>query len=88
MGAWYEFAQLGEHRPGVLEHVAVGVAAKVVSAGVGLALPTAVSFPRMSRAVVTVAVELHGEAVLRPAAVDYVASDAAVGLGQGPAYAA
>src|SRR6188508_2299035 len=57
-----ERAQLGEHRVRAVEHVAVGVAAELVAAGVGLALAAAVELPCVARAVVAVAVELDGQA--------------------------
>ena len=77
-----EPGQLGEHERRALEHVAVGVAAVLVAAGVGFALAPAVLFPGVAGAVVAVAVELDGEPVVGPAAVDAVAAGGAVGLGQ------
>ena len=54
----------------------------VVAAGVGLAFAVAVVLPGVAGAVVAVAVELDGQAVVGPAAVDAVAAGGLVGLGQ------
>ena len=54
----------------------------VVAAGVGLAFAVAVVLPGVAGAVVAVAVELDGQAVGRPAAVDAVAAGGLVGLGE------
>ena len=54
--------------------VAVGVAPEVVAAGVRFALAAPVLLPRVTGAVVAVAVELDGQATLRPAAVDAAAA--------------
>src|SRR3954470_9172796 len=80
-----EPAELGEHLLGVLEDVAVGVAAVLVSAGVGLALAPAVLLPGMAGVVEAVAVELDREVVLGPAAVDAAAGGDLVGLRAGEA---
>src|SRR4051794_1132951 len=63
-------AQFGEHRGGRFEHVAVRVAAELVAARVCLPLPPAVLLPRAAGVVEAVAVELDGQAVLGPSAVD------------------
>ncbi len=60
--------------------VAVGQAPEVVAACARLALPATIELPGMARAVVAVAVELDGETVLGPAAVDPPAVDGPVGL--------
>src|SRR5438105_3083003 len=50
--------------------------------GRGLRAPAAVLFPRVAGVVELVAVELDGEVVLGPAAVDALAAGGAVGLGE------
>ena len=58
--------QFAEHRPRFLEHVAPRVAAELIAPGVGLTLPPAVRLPRMPRAVVAVAIQLHGQPLTAP----------------------
>ena len=58
----------------VLEDVAVGVPAVLVSARVGLPLPAAVLLPGKARRVEAIAVQLDGQVVLGPAAVDVAAA--------------
>jgi hypothetical protein len=67
----------------LLEDVAVGVAAEVVASRVRLTLTPAVPFPGVAGAVVAVAIELDGEAVCGPAAVDAAGAGLAVGAGEG-----
>lgn len=57
-------------------------AAELVASGPGLALATAVELPRVARGVVAVAVELDGEAMGGPAAVDASAVGATIGFRQ------
>ena len=59
---------------GILEDVAVGVAAELVAARSRLALPAAILLPGVARAVEAVAVDLDRDAVLGPAAVDAAAA--------------
>jgi hypothetical protein len=66
----------------MFEDVAVRVAAELVAAGVCFPLPAAVLLPGVARTVVTVAVELDGQVVLGPAAVDAAPAGGAVGLRQ------
>src|SRR5215211_3893291 len=75
-------AELGEHLFGLFEDVAPGVAAELVAAGAGLAFAAAVLLPGVAGVVVAVAVELDGQPVVGPAAVDVAAAGRAVGLGQ------
>src|SRR5262245_47770221 len=60
--------------------VARGEAAKVVPAGVGLALAAAVVVPCVGRTVIRVAVDLDGQVMLGPAEVDAVRAGGAVGI--------
>ena len=78
-----EDSQLVQHQPRVLEDVAVGVAAELVAACARLSLATAVLLPRVAGMVVAIAVELHGQSLLGPAAVDPASAGGAVRLGQG-----
>jgi gluconolactonase len=75
-------SQLGEHSLRPFEHVAVGVATKVVPAGVRLALAAAVLLPGVAGGVVGVAVELDGQVMVGPAAVDVPSACGAVRLWQ------
>ena len=75
-----EASQLREHETRVLEDVAVGVAAELVAPSARLAFAAAVLLPRVAGAVVAVAVELDGEPVCGPAAVDATSAGGAVGL--------
>src|SRR5439155_7116316 len=72
--------ELTEHRRGVVEHVVAGVAAEVVAPRVRLALAPAILLPGVAGVVVGVAVELDGQAELRPAAVDAALAGDAVGV--------
>jgi hypothetical protein len=63
----------------MLEHVAVGVAAEVISTGEGLALAAPILLPCVTRVVEVVTIELYGEPLVRPAAVDTAAAGRAVG---------
>ena len=69
---WQELPQLGEHRGGIFEDVAVRKAAELVAPGMGLALAAAVLLPGVAGAMESLGVELDGELVVRPAAVDIV----------------
>ncbi len=77
--AGLQVAQLPEHRRRALEDVAVGVAAEVVPTRSGLALATPILLPRVPGVVELVAVELDGQAVVWPAAVDTAAAGWFVG---------
>src|SRR4051812_13297638 len=77
-----ELAQLGDDECWVVVDVVVGVAAELVAAGAGLALTPAVLLPGVAGVVVGVAVELDGQAVFGPAAVDVAPARGPVGLGQ------
>src|SRR2546423_2344504 len=74
--------QLGKHVSRVLEDVAVGVAAKLVTARPCLPLTATVLLPGVATVVKHVTVELHCQAVLRPAAVHPPAAGRPVRLGQ------
>src|SRR5436305_1898933 len=74
--------QLPQHASGVLADVVPGVATELVASPVSLAFAATVSLPCMSAVVEAVAVQLHGERVLRPAAVDIAATGFAVRLRQ------
>jgi hypothetical protein len=62
--------QLGEHQRRGFEHVAVRVAAVLVPAGVGVALAATVVLSGLAGVVEALAIELDGEVVGGPAAVD------------------
>src|SRR5918992_1767531 len=73
-------AQFVEHPVGSLEDVVVSEAAKLVASRPGFPLSAAVELPGVAGAVVAVAVELDGQALLGPAAVDSVAARFPVGV--------
>ena len=75
-----ENAQLVEHLARVFEHVAVRVATELVASRAGFALASAILLPGVARTVVAVAVELDGQTLLGPAAVDAASTCDAVGL--------
>src|SRR4051812_16268921 len=75
-------AKLSEHELRLLEHVAVGVGAELVTARVGLAGAALILLPGVAQAVVDVAVELDRDPLVRPAAVDPPPARHAVGLRQ------
>src|SRR3954452_4223660 len=83
-----ELRELAEHRLGVLEDVAVGVAAVLIAAGVGLALAATILLPGVARVVEAVAVELDGQVVDGPAAVDPAARGDLVGVREGEVFGA
>src|SRR3954471_17620950 len=78
-GSCKQPSELGEHARRLLDDVAVRVAAEVVLARVRLACAHMIALPGVAGAVVDVADELDGEAVLGPAAVDAPAARNAVG---------
>src|SRR4051794_21639206 len=77
-----ERAQLREHPRRVLEDVAPRVAAIRVLSCVRLPLALVALLPRVARVVELVAVELDGDSVVRPAAVDSPAAHHLVCDGQ------
>ena len=68
----------------MFEDVAPGVAAEFVAAGPGFALTAAVLLPGVAGVVVAIAVELDGQPMLGPPAVDTVRAGRAVGARQHP----
>src|SRR5918992_2846776 len=72
--------QFPEHLLRRLEHVVVGVAAELVPPRPGFPFALAVLLPGVAGAVVAVAVELDGEVVGGPAAVDPLGSRGLVGF--------
>jgi hypothetical protein len=71
--------ELIEHGPWVLHYIRVRVPAELVTPCSGLALALPVLLPRVAGVVEAVAVELHGQAMLRPAAIDTTPARRAVG---------
>src|SRR5688572_25175520 len=73
-----QYPKLAEHLLRELHDVTVREAAEVVAAGVRLAFAAAVLLPGVAGGVIPVAIEFHGEPMLRPPAVDAAAGGEAV----------
>src|SRR5207249_9728247 len=77
-----KLVQLSQQVARVLGDVVPRVASKLVAAGASLALAAAVLLPGVARVVKAVAVELDGQSMLGPAAIDPPPASGAVGLRQ------
>jgi hypothetical protein len=73
-----ELSEVGEHRRRPLIDVEPGVAPELVATGPRFALALAVLLPGVTAVVIAVAVELDGEMVLGPAAVDVSTIDSPI----------
>jgi hypothetical protein len=77
-----ERPKLAKHEPRVIEDIRPCVSPELVPPRVGLPLSVPVCLPRMARPVVPIAVELHGESVIRPPAINATSACGAIGLGK------
>ena len=75
-----KLTQLPEHEGWMLEDIAVGVAAELVTVRASFAFATAVLLPCVAGVVIAEAVELYCQSLLGPAAVHVAPAGGTIGL--------